>query len=63
MFGKTRGNIPPSISKRRAVSEKPTAPSVGSGAPHDLMIPGFDNQRANFSQTNANKIRINARKR
>ena len=33
------------------------------GAPHDLMISGFDNQRANSEKANANKRRLNAPKR
>jgi hypothetical protein len=34
-----------------------------SGAPRDLMISSFDNQRASSLQANVNKIRINANKR
>jgi hypothetical protein len=39
------------------------APGVGSGAPHDLMISSFDNQRASSEKANASKIRLNALKR
>jgi hypothetical protein len=35
----------------------------GLGAPRDLMILSFDNQRANSEKANASKIRINDRKR
>jgi hypothetical protein len=34
-----------------------------AGAPRDLMILSFDNQRASFLQANASKIHLNAHKR
>ena len=60
-FGLTR--FSQALSFTPCASFCPPAPGVGWGAPHDLMISGFDNQRANSVQANANKTHPNAPKR